>query len=89
MLDLAANANALLASIVATHAAHAPRPVPTKECPECEGHGEAEYVIGEDRSGMGGISPICRYVRCERCDGTGEVEHDDLCDCPECWTEDE
>ena len=42
-----------------------PRPV---RCAECEGAGTLERVVGEDRSGMGGISPVTRDERCEECE---------------------
>ena len=40
-------------------------------CPECEGEGYLEQIIGEDHSGMGGISPVTVEGRCEDCDGEG------------------
>ena len=40
-------------------------------CPECEGDGYFERIVGEDHSGMGGISPITVEVRCEDCGGDG------------------
>ena len=40
-------------------------------CPECEGDGYFERIVGEDHSGMGGISPITVEVRCEDCHGEG------------------
>lgn len=36
-------------------------------CDECDG-GIVERIIGEDRSGMGGISPVTRDERCEECE---------------------
>ena len=45
-----------------------PRPV---RCAECEGAGTFERVVGEDRSGMGGVSPITAEAGCEDCNGEG------------------
>lgn len=50
---------------------------PMIECPECEGACEFVRVIGENASGLGGISPIERYTRCGRCDGAGEIPDPD------------
>ena len=44
-----------------------------KDCPECDGHGHFEAVIGE-RQGIGGIEPIIRTTTCEDCDDDGFVE---------------
>jgi len=87
-MNLVAEVNHLLATMAAAQVA-APKPRPTKECRECEGHGQFADVCGEDTSGMGGISPIYRYTRCDECRGTGRVEHDDLCDCDECFVDED
>jgi hypothetical protein len=84
MLDLAAEANRLLATIAAAQVAAPPRP--TRECPECDGHGR---IIVATRcihlSGMGGpYAPDEITAPCRDCDGTGEVEHHELCDCDDC-----
>ena len=61
---------------------------PTKACPECDGAGWLLYEwFGDNRSGLGGISPTQRHSRCAECEGTGEVEHDELCDCDLCYEE--
>ena len=48
-----------------------------KVCPECDGACEFETVVGENRSGLGGISPIVRYSKCKRCGGLGEIEDEE------------
>ena len=49
-----------------------------KPCPECDGEGEvwwdADYV---DRGGLGGMSPVQKYAKCDRCRGTGEIEDEE------------
>ena len=46
------------------------------ECEECDG-GVVERVVGEDRGGMGGISPVTRDEPCEECE-------DGLLGCTQC-----
>ena len=46
------------------------------ECDECDG-GVVERIVGEDRGGMGGISPITRDEPCEECE-------DGLLGCQDC-----
>lgn len=46
------------------------------ECDECDG-GIVERIVGEDRSGMGGISPITKDYPCEECE-------DGLLGCHDC-----
>ena len=48
-----------------------------KPCLECDGEGYWLRVVGENTSGLGGISPITRTVKCEECGGTGKVECED------------
>ena len=48
---------------------------------DCDG-GYWERIVGEDRSGMGGISPITRTERCEDCDGSGLVGCSDCGETP-------
>ena len=40
-------------------------------CGECEGTGVTERIVGEDRSGRGGITPVTREELCRECDGDG------------------
>jgi hypothetical protein len=40
-------------------------------CGECEGAGVFERIVGEDRSGRGGISPVTREELCYECGGDG------------------
>ena len=48
------------------------------ECPECGGRGNCEYEEGvPDPMAWRGGELQSRIVRCEVCDGWGEVEVDD------------
>lgn len=53
---------------------------PTKPCPECDHNsprhkGEIEYETFVDYIGY--FEPVAKWVRCENCNGTGEVDKDD------------
>lgn len=45
-------------------------------CPECEGAGYLERIIGEGRTSIGVVYPIVRAETCIVCDGTGAARCD-------------
>jgi ssDNA-binding Zn-finger/Zn-ribbon topoisomerase 1 len=57
-----------------------------KDCPECEGSGEAEYEVGVPNYGawLGGELET-RIGECENCNGNGWIEDDGMDD--ENWSD--
>lgn len=52
-----------------------------KDCPECEGSGEAEYEVGVANYGAWLGGEIETFTgECENCSGSGEVEDDGMDD---------